>query len=36
LDIWVSGRQNPISFKFGKGVDVYEVQALLAGFVATR
>ena len=37
LNTWVSGRQNPLSFKFSKkGADVYEVQALLAAFVATR
>ena len=34
LKIWLSGRHEPIAKQFGKGVDVYEVQALLAGFVA--
>ncbi|GAA3666032.1 PH domain-containing protein [Lentzea roselyniae] len=34
LKIWVSGGDAPISKQFGKGVDVYEVQALLAAFVA--
>ncbi|HEX8520243.1 MAG TPA: PH domain-containing protein [Pseudonocardia sp.] len=33
LTIWISGGQS-IARQFGKGVDVYEVQALLAGFVA--
>ena len=34
LKIWVSGSDAPISKQFGKGVDVYEVQALLASYVA--
>ncbi|MFS8097762.1 PH domain-containing protein [Lentzea alba] len=34
LKIWVSSHDVPISKQFGKGVDVYEVQALLAAFVA--
>ncbi|HEY2205215.1 MAG TPA: PH domain-containing protein [Pseudonocardia sp.] len=34
LKIWLSGRHEPIVKQFGKGVDVYEVQALLSGFVA--
>lgn len=34
LTVWVSGRPAPLSFKFGKGVDVYEVQAALAAYVA--
>ncbi|WP_030475608.1 PH domain-containing protein [Lentzea albidocapillata] len=34
LKIWVSGGEAPISKQFGKGVDVYEVQALLAAFVS--
>ena len=34
LKIWVSGHDTPISKQFGKGVDVYEVQALLASFTA--
>ena len=33
LTIWLSGGQG-ISKQFGRGVDVYEVQALLATFVA--
>lgn len=34
LKIWISGSDLPLQKTFGKGVDVYEVQALLAGFVA--
>ncbi len=34
LKIWVSSTAEPIVRQFGKGVDVYEVQALLAAFVA--
>ncbi|MEJ8278105.1 PH domain-containing protein [Pseudonocardia spirodelae] len=34
LKIWVSGTPAPLQKTFGKGVDVYEVQALLASFVA--
>jgi hypothetical protein len=34
LKIWVSSADAPISKQFGKGVDVYEVQALLAAFMA--
>jgi hypothetical protein len=34
LKIWLSGAATPISKQFGKGVDVYEVQALLTHFVA--
>lgn len=34
LKIWMSGGGGPISAQFGKGVDVYEVQALLAHYVA--
>ncbi|MDA3625291.1 PH domain-containing protein [Saccharopolyspora sp. WRP15-2] len=34
LKIWLSGTAEPIARQFGKGVDVYEVQALLAAFVA--
>lgn len=34
LKIWISGTDAPISKQFGKGVDVYEVQALLATFTA--
>jgi hypothetical protein len=33
LTIWLSGGQG-IAKQFGRGVDVYEVQALLASFVA--
>ena len=34
LKIWLSGSPTPIMKQFGKGVDVYEVQALLSFFVA--
>jgi hypothetical protein len=34
LKIWLSGSPAPIQKQFGKGVDVYEVQALLSSFVA--
>jgi Bacterial PH domain len=34
LRIWVSGSHEPILKQFGKGVDVYEVQAMLAHWVA--
>jgi hypothetical protein len=34
LKIWLSGMSVPIQKRFGKGVDVYEVQALLSAFVA--
>ena len=33
LTIWISGGQGIVK-QFGRGVDVYEVQALLAAFVA--
>ncbi len=33
LKIWLSGSPTPIAKQFGKGVDVYEVQALLATYV---
>jgi hypothetical protein len=33
LTIWISGGQG-VTKQFGRGVDVYEVQALLAAFVA--
>jgi Bacterial PH domain len=33
LKIWLSGSPEPIAKQFGKGVDVYEVQALLSAFV---
>jgi hypothetical protein len=34
LKIWLSGSPAAIMKQFGKGVDVYEVQALLSFFVA--
>ena len=34
LKIWMSGGGGPIAAQFGKGVDVYEVQALLTHYVA--
>ena len=34
LKIWISGTPEPIAKQFGRGVDVYEVQALLGQFVA--
>lgn len=34
LKIYLSGAPMPIQKQFGKGVDVYEVQALLTAFVA--
>jgi hypothetical protein len=34
LKIWLSGSSTPIAKQFGKGVDVYEVQALLSHYVA--
>ncbi|GAA4842746.1 PH domain-containing protein [Saccharopolyspora rosea] len=34
LKIWLSGTAEPITKQFGKGVDVYEVQALLGTYVA--
>lgn len=34
LKIWLSGTATPIQKQFGKGVDIYEVQALLANLVA--
>ena len=34
LKIWLSGMTVPIQKQFGKGVDIYEVQALLAHHVA--
>ena len=34
LRIWMSGGGGPIAVQFGKGVDVYEVQALLTHYVA--
>lgn len=34
LKIYLSGTAEPIQKQFGKGVDVYEVQALLSAYVA--
>ena len=34
LKIWLSGSPTPICKQFGKGVDVYEVQALMSHYVA--
>lgn len=34
LKIWVSGSSVPIEKTFTKGVDIYEVQAILTQFVA--
>lgn len=34
LKIWISGTHEPLHQEFRKGVDVYEVQAMLASFVA--
>jgi hypothetical protein len=34
LKIWVSGNSVPIQKTFTKGVDIYEVQAILTQFVA--
>ncbi|MFJ4819860.1 PH domain-containing protein [Streptomyces sp. NPDC088801] len=34
LKIWLSGSQLPIQKTFTKGVDIYEVQAILTQFVA--
>lgn len=34
LKIWISGLPAPLEKTFGRGVDVYELQALLARFVA--
>ncbi|PKW18274.1 PH domain-containing protein [Saccharopolyspora spinosa] len=34
LKIWLSGNAEPITKQFGKGVDVYEVQALMSAYVA--
>ncbi|MCM3849194.1 MULTISPECIES: PH domain-containing protein [unclassified Pseudonocardia] len=33
LKIWLSGSSVPLQKQFGKGVDVYEVQALLSTYV---
>ncbi|MEV0700270.1 PH domain-containing protein [Saccharopolyspora sp. NPDC050389] len=34
LKIWLSGNAEPITKQFGKGVDVYEVQALMGAYLA--
>ncbi|MFH9134673.1 PH domain-containing protein [Streptomyces sp. NPDC017524] len=34
LNIWITGSATPIQKTFTKGVDIYEVQAILAQFVA--
>ncbi len=34
LRIWISGAQSPIQRRFSRAVDIYEVQAVLAHFVA--
>ncbi|TDC80336.1 PH domain-containing protein [Streptomyces hainanensis] len=34
LKIWLSGNPTPIEKTFTKGVDIYEVQAILSEFVA--
>ncbi|MDQ0934163.1 PH domain-containing protein [Streptomyces turgidiscabies] len=34
LKIWISGSATPIQKTFAKGVDTYEVQAILTQFVA--
>lgn len=34
LRIWVSGAQMPLQKTFTKGVDIYEVQAILTAYVA--
>jgi hypothetical protein len=34
LKIWISGNATPIQKTFTKGVDIYEVQAVLTQFVA--
>lgn len=34
LKIWLSGTHEPIEKTFTKGVDIYEVQAILTQFVA--
>ncbi|WP_329500849.1 PH domain-containing protein [Kitasatospora herbaricolor] len=36
LKIWVSGNPLPIQKTFTKGVDIYEVQALLTQYVAVK
>ncbi|MEU8677563.1 PH domain-containing protein [Streptomyces sp. NPDC048560] len=34
LNIWISGAPLPVTKTFSKGVDIYEVQAILAQYVA--
>ncbi|MER5184634.1 PH domain-containing protein [Streptomyces sp. NPDC002896] len=34
LKIWISGNPTPVQKTFTKGVDIYEVQAILTQFVA--
>ncbi|MFJ3922335.1 PH domain-containing protein [Streptomyces sp. NPDC090022] len=34
LKIWISGSQMPVQKTFTKGVDIYQVQAILTQFVA--
>jgi hypothetical protein len=33
LKIWISGTPTPISKQFGRGLSIYEVQAVLAGYL---
>ena len=33
LKIWISGAATPISKQFGRGLSIYEVQAVLAGYL---
>ena len=35
LKIWLSGTPEPVQKQFGKGVDIYEVQAILTQFVTS-
>jgi len=35
LKIWISGSPTPIQKQFSKGVNIYEVQAILTHFVAS-
>lgn len=35
LKIWISGNPTPIQKQFSKGVNIYEVQAMLTHFVAS-
>lgn len=34
LKIWISGLSEPVEKAFGRGVDVYQLQAMLARFIA--